>query len=112
MIQGDNTELILPFAVGFNATTIQSIDIKAVNDKKIVVQSWVKTDCTIEEITDSVGTHYVCKFYLSKTNTITNNAVGKLFLQGQITVPNTDYTDQVQVFSFETPCFSELKKKY
>ena len=112
MIQGDNVELILPFAVGFDATTIQSIDIKAINDKKIVVQSWAKTNCAIELVEQESGDYYVCKFYMSKTNTAAETAIGKLFLQGQITVPNTDFPDGVQVHSFETECIENLKKKY
>ena len=112
MIQGDNLEFILPFKIGFDATTIETIDIKAINDKKNIVQSWVKADCRIELIEQESGNYYVVKFYLSKEKTVLETAIGKVFLQGQFSVLNTDYPDGVQVHSFETDCIDNLKKKY
>lgn len=117
MIQGDNTEIFLPFSNDFNTSTIQTIDIACVNDKKVVVQRWAKTDCKFEERTfndqNNAEITAICAiFTLSIDKTKLENSIGKLFLQVQITVPNSDFADGVQVFSFKFSELTELTKKY
>ena len=117
MIQGDNAEIFLPFPSDFDTSTIQAIDIACINDKKVVVQRWTKVDCRFEERTlndqNNVEITTVCAiFTLSIDSTKAENVLGKLFLQVQITVPNSDYSDGIQVFSFKFSELTELTKKY